>query len=344
MVASILQFSAIVAPLLRPTSAIAPVLLLFYATVAVVLQAASATILTDPIDPHLCRHLQQQQQSNHGDGASSSSVTPVTTSTTVWRNPLHQPPIITPPLSSNTNTNKRKRIGLVDRLYYRANVYRQSLPPPVYSTAEDNTQQRQQAPTMKHCWICDVTVSAQSMHCKFCNKCVANFDHHCMCKYGIQSQQWESSLQKRRFTRELRNNKKKHNRKHYLRVLLFSRCSHGFYARFFSLFQSFSEWGFGWGVCLAFCTSPNNDDNPTIDKNQHKFNNTTKQGSIHALVRPTIRHFTARCYPCAPWRLFILRYNCPCWLTLYATTAKPKWSKIRGSVIRSLFWYCWFSL
>lgn len=34
----------------------------------------------------------------------------------------------------------------------------------------------------KQCWICDVQVASHAMHCKFCNKCVANFDHHCMCK------------------------------------------------------------------------------------------------------------------------------------------------------------------
>jgi hypothetical protein len=36
----------------------------------------------------------------------------------------------------------------------------------------------------KHCWICDVTVGEKSMHCKFCNKCVHHFDHHCMCKFS----------------------------------------------------------------------------------------------------------------------------------------------------------------
>lgn len=34
----------------------------------------------------------------------------------------------------------------------------------------------------KQCWICDVQVGEKSMHCKFCNKCVDHFDHHCMCK------------------------------------------------------------------------------------------------------------------------------------------------------------------
>lgn len=36
---------------------------------------------------------------------------------------------------------------------------------------------------MKQCWICDTMVAEHSMHCKFCNKCIYHFDHHCMCKY-----------------------------------------------------------------------------------------------------------------------------------------------------------------
>ena len=36
---------------------------------------------------------------------------------------------------------------------------------------------------MKQCWICDTQVAEHSMHCKFCNKCVYHFDHHCMCKF-----------------------------------------------------------------------------------------------------------------------------------------------------------------
>ena len=35
----------------------------------------------------------------------------------------------------------------------------------------------------KQCWICDTQVAEHAMHCKFCNKCVSRFDHHCMCTY-----------------------------------------------------------------------------------------------------------------------------------------------------------------
>lgn len=35
----------------------------------------------------------------------------------------------------------------------------------------------------KQCWICDIQVAHHAMHCKYCNKCVSHFDHHCLCKY-----------------------------------------------------------------------------------------------------------------------------------------------------------------
>eukprot|EP00804_Cyclotella_cryptica_P022948 CCRYP_014973-RA/>CCRYP_014973-RA protein AED:0.15 eAED:0.15 QI:0/-1/0/1/-1/1/1/0/439 len=31
----------------------------------------------------------------------------------------------------------------------------------------------------KFCWVCGIDVNEVSMHCKFCDKCVENFDHHC---------------------------------------------------------------------------------------------------------------------------------------------------------------------
>ena len=48
----------------------------------------------------------------------------------------------------------------------------------------EHQQAQQQLPQeeMKQCWICDTQVAEHSMHCKFCNKCVYHFDHHCMCK------------------------------------------------------------------------------------------------------------------------------------------------------------------
>jgi DHHC palmitoyltransferase len=189
MMASIVQFAAVVAPLLQPY-AIAPVTLLFGWTVGMVWHFALSTMLLDPIDLRLCRHLQQQHERQqrqsvlHMNGSHSTMPQPPSTtssSTTLYyRNPMYRPP-----LDSTTN----KRPTLLDRLYHRANAYRQSLPLPMANEAAANTPSNngsctdQSPPThsTKHCWICDVTVATHSMHCKFCNKCVANFDHHCMC-------------------------------------------------------------------------------------------------------------------------------------------------------------------
>ena len=38
---------------------------------------------------------------------------------------------------------------------------------------------------MKYCWICETQVAEHAMHCKFCNKCVGKFDHHCLCKWPL---------------------------------------------------------------------------------------------------------------------------------------------------------------
>lgn len=54
--------------------------------------------------------------------------------------------------------------------------------PRLLCRGEEGQGIQQDDPT-KQCWICDVQVHEQSMHCKFCNKCVDHFDHHCMCKY-----------------------------------------------------------------------------------------------------------------------------------------------------------------
>lgn len=46
------------------------------------------------------------------------------------------------------------------------------------------SEQSSEGDTMKQCWLCDTQVRQKSMHCKFCNKCVDEFDHHCMCKFS----------------------------------------------------------------------------------------------------------------------------------------------------------------
>ena len=62
-----------------------------------------------------------------------------------------------------------------DSIYNAYNPPR-TAPPTAAATEHDDT--------MKQCWICDVQVVDSSMHCKYCNKCVGKFDHHCMCKWA----------------------------------------------------------------------------------------------------------------------------------------------------------------
>jgi len=46
--------------------------------------------------------------------------------------------------------------------------------------AEDTADEEGQEEELKYCWVCQTEVHVQSMHCKYCDKCVSHFDHHCM--------------------------------------------------------------------------------------------------------------------------------------------------------------------
>jgi hypothetical protein len=54
--------------------------------------------------------------------------------------------------------------------------------PPAQQSAVAEDQGVEEEDSLKQCWLCDTQVKVQSMHCKFCNKCIDKFDHHCMCK------------------------------------------------------------------------------------------------------------------------------------------------------------------
>lgn len=47
------------------------------------------------------------------------------------------------------------------------------------ATSQSSSSNVEEADT-KYCWVCQTNVYNQSMHCKYCDKCVGVFDHHCM--------------------------------------------------------------------------------------------------------------------------------------------------------------------
>jgi hypothetical protein len=100
-------------------------------------------------------------------------------------------------MPNGTASFSGKKMSYSDRLYYRTNAKQLQL----YNNSSifqqqqqchmnhNHSQQQQQQPLslpnepMKQCWICDASVAEHSMHCKFCNKCVYGFDHHCICTF-----------------------------------------------------------------------------------------------------------------------------------------------------------------
>jgi len=46
--------------------------------------------------------------------------------------------------------------------------------------ADDTVDEEGSDEELKYCWVCQTEVHVQSMHCKYCDKCVSHFDHHCM--------------------------------------------------------------------------------------------------------------------------------------------------------------------
>lgn len=72
------------------------------------------------------------------------------------------------------------------RVFFRENPPLHDPYPPAskcWKCLEDPPRDPPTEEETKQCWICDTQVADHSMHCKFCNKCVGRFDHHCICKY-----------------------------------------------------------------------------------------------------------------------------------------------------------------
>jgi hypothetical protein len=166
---------------------------------------------------------QQQQQTENGQATTAATAAKIC-KPIIIRNPLHQPPI-SYMINNNNNNNNEKRNNqgkiaarrkqatktttatpsLTDRLYYRTNAKQlqlynahhhhdhQPMHEAYNSTEHQQQQQQQRLPSslslpnepMKQCWICDTSVAEHSMHCKFCNKCVYGFDHHCICTFWM---------------------------------------------------------------------------------------------------------------------------------------------------------------
>lgn len=51
---------------------------------------------------------------------------------------------------------------------------------PTSGEADDTADEEGSDEELKYCWVCQTEVHVQSMHCKYCDKCVSHFDHHCM--------------------------------------------------------------------------------------------------------------------------------------------------------------------
>lgn len=214
---SILQYIIFVTPFLAPCITSPILSLLFFTSNILVFFYASYTILINPIDIHLHQYRtinEVQQQENNIDHDNDNAAVTTTNGTIstkkpmnssavkkrtkpiIIRNPLYQPPI-TFMIPNEASTTARK-LSYSDRLYYRTNAKQLQL----YNNSSFYYHHQQQCqmnhnhsspqqlpfaplPTepMKQCWICDASVAEHSMHCKFCNKCVYGFDHHCICTY-----------------------------------------------------------------------------------------------------------------------------------------------------------------
>jgi hypothetical protein len=208
---SILQYCIFITPLLSPCTASPILSIFFFLSNIYVFMYASHTILINPIDIHLqqhrcqqevssaCQHNRDDNENNHHNGDTITTRTNGTRGKQqqhlnhkpiIIRNPLHQPAF---PRQENNYNNINKKTTFSDRLYYRVNAKQLHLYNHPTNTNHLQQQQNQHTSSsldhhltnepMKQCWICDTSVAEHSMHCKFCNKCVYGFDHHCICTF-----------------------------------------------------------------------------------------------------------------------------------------------------------------
>jgi hypothetical protein len=159
LVGTALQFAIVVAPAL-PRCSSAPITLAFAALVMCVINFGGKAVSIDPIDVHLERHL-TERYGGTSHGGDEQNEAPVATAATTGS-------------SAIGGSNAAKKLEWTDwqgRLYRYFNGHRRDQPLPVEP--------------MKQCWICNAQVAEPSMHCKFCDKCVYHFDHHCMCTFMV---------------------------------------------------------------------------------------------------------------------------------------------------------------
>jgi hypothetical protein len=161
------HFLVLCSPLL-PIAVSIPLTIVFCGMIYTVLYFGLRCCAIDSMDPHLARalHLHAQQEDDADKESNNNN-----------NNPRHQ------------RTPATKESALSNWIYKLYN------PSPTASL--DITQQPPfNADEMKQCWICDVQVHEQSMHCKYCNKCVGHFDHHCMCTCVKKTKTSTFNLQK----------------------------------------------------------------------------------------------------------------------------------------------------
>lgn len=177
LVVSCVQFAAFITVVLPFELAIAATA--FFAVLVLgVLYFGIKTQMVDPIDQHLVRSLQ------------AAAVPQTSTTTTSNRNNNNHKnngeprsnyfPSTPTTLFEHCYVCYNSHLAIGERAHNPADTTRPS------PTAINNNNN---ADGMKQCWICDTQVAEQSMHCKFCNKCIARFDHHCMCKFRHVMQQ-----------------------------------------------------------------------------------------------------------------------------------------------------------